>query len=110
MTAKQRHPRANRGATRSASWPIAASMRCARVASISSTGSAGLCPSPQPSSRWEEGGGGPVVVRSAAQKVLRIGRLEAEVQLSDRLDDLFVAARRAAGEPLEESQHCVGGV
>src|SRR2546430_4460272 len=94
MTAKQRQRGANRAATRSASWPIAASMSCARVASISSTAKSG----------------GPVGARSAAQKVLRIGGLEAEMQLSDRLDDLFVAARRTTGEPLEESQDRVGGV
>src|SRR5256886_15270327 len=94
MTAKQRQPRANRAATRSASWPIAVSMRCARVASISSTAK----------------GGGPVGARSAAQKVLRIGGLEAEVQLADRLDALFVAAGRAAGEPLKECQNGVGGI
>src|SRR5438132_10453236 len=94
MTAKQRQPRANRAATRSASWPIAVSMRCARVASISSTAKSG----------------GPAGARSAAQKVLRIGGLEAEVQLSDRLDHFFVAARRAAREPLEEGQHRVGGI
>src|SRR2546429_612715 len=94
MTAKQRQPRANRAATRSASWPVAASMRCVPAASTS----------------WTAKSGGPEGARSAAQKVLRIGGLEAEVQLSDRLDHFFVAARRTTGEPLEEGQDRVGGV
>src|SRR5438067_9892508 len=120
IAAKHRTPRASRGRTSEASRAMAASISAARSRWISSTGKRCLSPSPRPSPRWGEGepncgssprwGEGGPSGRSAAQRVLLICALEAEVQLPDVLDHLFVAARRAAREALEERKHGVGRV
>src|SRR5438067_13530733 len=100
IAAKHRTPRASRGRTSEASRAMAVSISAARSRWISSTGTRCLSPSPRPSPHWGEGepncgpsprwGEGGPGGRYAAQRVLLICALVAEVEVADVFEHLVV--------------------